>query len=74
MSRAAIHALSVCDVIFGCVDTHTGRFAMNLVSTYHIVPYFDVGVMIDAAGDGDMKGRIRDILGTVHYVVPGRSS
>lgn len=74
MSPAAIHALSVCDVIFGCVDTHTGRFAMNLVSTYHIIPYFDVGVMIDAAGDGDMKGRIRDILGTVHYVVPGRSS
>jgi hypothetical protein len=74
MSPAAIHALSVCDVIFGCVDTHTGRFVMNLVSTYHIIPYFDVGVMLDAAGDDDTAGRIRDILGSVHYIVPGRSS
>ncbi|MCZ7497299.1 ThiF family adenylyltransferase [Agrobacterium tumefaciens] len=74
MSPAAIDALSVCDVIFGCVDTHTGRFAMNLVSTYHIIPYFDVGVMLDAAGDGETAGRIRDIFGTVHYIVPGRSS
>ncbi|QPB24559.1 ThiF family adenylyltransferase [Rhizobium sp. 007] len=74
MSPAAIDALSVCDVIFGCVDTHTGRFAMNLVSTYHIIPYFDVGVMLDATGDGNAAGRIQDILGTIHYIVPGRSS
>lgn len=74
MLPAAIHALSVCDVIFGCVDTHTGRFAMNLVSTYHIIPYFDIGVMLDATGDGEAAGRIQDILGTIHYIVPGRSS
>lgn len=74
MSPAAIHALSVCDVIFGCVDTHTGRFAMNLVSTYHIIPYFDVGVMLDATSGVASAGRIRDIFGTVHYIVPGRSS
>jgi len=74
MSPAAIHALSVCDVIFGCVDTHTGRFAMNLVSTYHIIPYFDVGVMLDATGEAKATSRIRDVLGTVHYIVPGRSS
>lgn len=74
MAPAAIHALSACDVIFGCVDTHTGRFAMNLVSTYHIIPYFDVGVMLDATGEDNVAGRIRDILGTVHYIVPGRSS
>lgn len=74
MSPAAVQALSVCDVIFGCVDTHTGRFAMNLISTYHIIPYFDVGVMLDATGNGGVSGRIRDILGTIHYIVPGRSS
>lgn len=74
MSPAAINALSVCDVIFGCVDTHTGRFAMNLVSTYHIIPYFDLGVMLDATKEADGTGRVNDILGTVHYIVPGRSS
>lgn len=74
VSPTAINALSVCDVVFGCVDTHTGRFAMNLVSTYHIIPYFDVGVMLDATTDLNTAGRIRDILGTVHYIVPGRSS
>ncbi|QKC86881.1 ThiF family adenylyltransferase [Mesorhizobium sp. NZP2077] len=74
MSAPAIHALSVCDVIFGCVDTHTGRFLTNLVSTYHTIPYFDIGVMLDAAVEGDDKGKILDIFGTVHYLVPGRSS
>ncbi len=52
----------------------TGRFAMNLVSTYHIIRIIDVGVMLDAVGEGDAAGRIRDIFGTVHYIVPGRSS
>jgi hypothetical protein len=61
-------------VIFGCVDTHTGRFAMNLVSTYHIIPYFDLGVMLDATKEADGTGGVNDILGTVHYIVPGRSS
>ncbi|TZG31265.1 ThiF family adenylyltransferase [Agrobacterium sp. B1(2019)] len=74
MSPSAINALSVCDVIFGCTDTHTARFAMNLVSTYHTISYFDIGVMLDTTDDGDGGRRVSDILGTVHYIVPGRSS
>lgn len=70
----AIRALASCDVIFGCVDTHTARFIMNLISTHYLIPYFDIGVMLDAEREGERKGRIKDILGTVHYLVPGRSS
>ena len=71
---AAVRALASCDVIFGCVDTHAGRFLMNLVATHYLVPYFDIGVILDAQQDDGGSGRIKDILGTVHYLVPGRSS
>jgi hypothetical protein len=74
MTPEAVRALANCDVIFGCVDTHTARFVMNLISTHYLIPYFDIGVMLDAERDADGKGRIKDILGTVHYLVPGRSS
>ena len=73
-TRAGVRAFASCDVIFGCVDTHAGRFLMNLVATHYLIPYFDIGVMLDAEPDGMGSGRIKDILGTVHYLVPGRSS
>lgn len=73
-SAEALRALSECDVIFGCVDTATGRLIMNLAATHYIQPYFDVGILLDAEQDGPERGRIKDILGTVHYLVPGKSS
>jgi tRNA A37 threonylcarbamoyladenosine dehydratase len=74
MSPEGVRAIASCDVLFGCVDTHSARFVMNLLATHYIIPYFDVGVMLDAQGDGPAKGRIKDIFGTVHYLIPGRSS
>jgi len=70
----ALRALSQCDVIFGCVDTATGRLIMNLAATHYVQPYFDMGILLDAVQEGNGRGRIKDILGTVHYLVPGRSS
>lgn len=74
MSEEAVRAIASCDVLFGCVDTHSARFVMNLLATHYIIPYFDIGVMLDAHGEGPAKGRINDIFGTVHYLIPGRSS
>lgn len=70
----ALRELSTCDILFGCVDTQYGRFILNLLSTHYLIPLFDLGVLLDAVTDGPGRGTIKDILGTVHYIVPGRSS
>lgn len=69
-SEFALRELSVCDVLFGCVDTVDGRHLINLLSTYYCIPFFDLGVKITADG----LGGIEKICGTVHYVRPGASS
>jgi hypothetical protein len=74
MTPEAIVALADCDLLFGCVDTIAGRFVMNLLATHYLLPYFDLGVLLDAVQDGPEKGRIRDIFGSIHYVLPGQSS
>jgi hypothetical protein len=65
-----IKVLSQCDVIFGCVDSITGRHTMNRLCTYYSIPFFDVGVGLTADGDGG----IDSISGALHYVQPGGSS
>ena len=69
-SELALRELSVCDILFGCVDTVDGRHLINLLSTYYCIPFFDLGVKITADG----LGGIEKICGTVHYVRPGASS
>jgi hypothetical protein len=70
----ALRAISQCDVVFGCVDTAWGRFILNLAATHYNLAYFDLGILLDAQQEGADRGRINDILGTVHFLVPGRSS
>lgn len=65
-----IDSLAQCDVLFGCVDSVDGRHLLNQISTFYLVPYFDLGVKILADG----KGGIDQICGTVHYLQPGGSS
>lgn len=69
-----VRAVAECDVVFGCMDTVDGRFLLNTLATYYSIPYIDVGVKLDAAPDGEERGRIREICGAVHYLQPGRSS
>jgi hypothetical protein len=66
-SREAIDALSSCDFIFGCVDSVEGRFCLNLISTYYLVPLIDIGVKLVADGEGGVDS----INGNIHYVNPG---
>ncbi|WP_158807800.1 ThiF family adenylyltransferase [Beijerinckia sp. L45] len=66
----AVRAVAGCDVVFGCVDTAEGRFMANLLATYYVLPYIDVGVALDA----DETGAITQVCGYVHYLQPGASS
>ncbi len=73
-NREAAEAVAGCDVLFGCVDTHEGRFLMNLLASHYLLAYFDVGVRLDAVAAGPDRGRIREVCGSVHYLLPGGSS
>jgi hypothetical protein len=69
-TRDAVKTLAQCDVLFGCVDSAEGRHMADLISTFYVLPLFDLGVRLQADGEGG----IADIFGTVHYVQPGGSS
>jgi hypothetical protein len=56
------------------MDSVDGRYLLNAISAYYTIPYFDIGVRLDAVRHGETKGQIREICGTVHYLRPGRSS
>ena len=70
----AVRTVAQCDLVFGCVDTIDGRFLLNTLATYYILPYIDLGVRIQANPDGEHKGEIQAICGSVHYLKPGGSS
>jgi hypothetical protein len=69
-----VRAVAQCDVVCGCMDTVDGRYLLNAISSYYAIPYFDIGIRLDAVRDGEGKGRIREVCGTVNYIRPGRSS
>jgi hypothetical protein len=73
-NRDVVQAVAECDIVFGCMDTIDGRFLLNTLATYYTIPYFDLGVRLDAVPEGLDRGRIREICGTVHYLQPGCSS
>ncbi len=70
---AAIRAAAQCDIVFGCMDTVDGRYLLNLLSTYYSIPYFDIGIRLDA-NLVDNKNSIREVCGSIHYLQPGLSS
>jgi hypothetical protein len=69
-SPKAVQAIAGCDVVFGCMDTASGRHLLNRLATFYIVPYFDLGVHLAADGEGG----IDEASGVVHYLQPGGSS
>ena len=66
----AIDAVARCDVVFGAVDTLAGRSVLNRLSRYYCIPYFDVGVKLEARGDGSVD----QVAGAVHYLQPDGST
>lgn len=65
-----VKAVAEADIVFGCVDSVDGRYLLNRLATFYSIPYFDVGVKLQADGHGG----IEQVCGTVHYLQPGRSS
>lgn len=58
------------DVVFGCTDSVEARHILNRLATFYNLPYFDMGVRLDADG----RGGIDQICGSAHYVQPGGAS
>ncbi|HZY36189.1 MAG TPA: ThiF family adenylyltransferase [Mucilaginibacter sp.] len=69
-SIGALRALAKCDVIFGCMDSIDGRHLLNQLCTFYLIPYFDIGVKLEADG----LGGIDKICASVNYLQPGGSS
>lgn len=70
IDRKIVKELADCDILFGCVDSAEGRHILNLISSYYLIPFIDIGVKFDADGKGGVNG----IFGSVHYVQPFGSS
>jgi len=70
LTPEAVRAVAESDVVFGCMDGVEGRHVLNRLAAFYLMPYFDVGVRLDADGDGG----IDRIAGAVHYLQPGLSS
>jgi hypothetical protein len=66
----AIKAVASCDVVFGCMDGVEGRHLLNRLAAYYILPYFDVGVRLEADG----QGGISEASGAVFYIRPDGST
>jgi hypothetical protein len=66
----AVTAVADCDIVFGCMDTVDGRHLLNKLATFYSLPYFDLGVKLEADG----RGGVDQVCGTVHYLKPGGSS
>lgn len=65
-----VRRLAQCDVIFGCMDSIDGRDLLNRLCVSYSIPYFDLGVLIDSDG----LGNVNQVCGTVHYLQPDGSS
>ena len=65
-----VRAVAGCDVVYGCMDSVDGRHLLNKLATFYVIPYFDLGVKLEADGTGGVD----QVCGTVHYLQPGGSS
>lgn len=69
-NKAISEQLIACDFVIGCMDSVDGRYLLNQLSTFYILPYLDLGVKLEADGSGG----INKICGSVNYLQPGKSS
>lgn len=65
-----VRRLAQCDVIFGCMDSVDGRDLLNRLCSCYCIPYFDLGVRLDADG----RGGVTQVCCTVHFLQPDGSS
>jgi hypothetical protein len=56
------------------MDKSDGRYLLNALATYYTIPYFDIGIRLEAEPAGANRGKIKEVCGGIHYLQPGRSS
>ena len=66
----AVKAVAECDVVFGCMDGVEGRHLLNRLAAFYVLPYFDIGVKLEADGHGGVD----EACGAVHYIRPDGST
>jgi len=66
----AVRAITGADIIFGCVDTVDARHLLNQIASFYVLPFFDLGVKLEADGHGGVE----QVCGSVHYLRPGGGS
>ena len=52
---SAVRAIAECDIVFGCMDGAEGRHLLNRIAAFYLLPYFDLGVRLDADGRGGVE-------------------
>lgn len=70
LQPTVVSALASCDFLFGCVDSADGRDALNRIAAFYTIPYVDVGVYLQADGNGG----VQQVVAAVHYLIPDGSS
>jgi len=65
-SPEALDAIKGVDVLFGCVDNDGARLVLNEMALAYAIPYFDLGVGIEAK-----RGRVEVAGGRLAVVLPG---
>jgi hypothetical protein len=70
ISRRGVEKIASCDVVFGCMDSVEGRHILNRLCAHYLIPYFDLGVKLQADGTGG----IDEVCGAIHYVKPDGST
>jgi len=65
-----VRLVAGCDMVFGCMDSVEGRHLLNRLTTFYLLPYFDLGVKLESDG----MGNVDYVGGVVHYIQPGGSS
>jgi hypothetical protein len=70
INATVLRTIAESDVLFGCMDSAEGRYYLNRLAVFYSIPYFDLGVRLDADG----KGGVSYVCGSVHYLQPDGSS
>jgi len=70
LNNQVLRTIAESNVLFGCMDSAEGRYYLNRLAAFYSIPYFDLGVRLDADG----KGSVSDVCGSVHYLQPDGSS
>jgi len=70
ISKQNYHLLKEADVIVGAVDNNLARFILNEAAVRYLIPYFDLGIRIEASKD-HAGGKIKYQGGQIIFVNPG---